>query len=293
MSRTNRTLWAVWMLALLLTGSAAASVTISPSSAQVKPGGQLQFTANGALDGIAVWNVTGAGCIGSTCGQITSSGLYTAPTTAPGPATVTVTATSIFDTSQVGTATVTIGSATTVAVSVSPASVTLAVKGQQQFVASVTGTGNTSVNWTVTGIGCLAGSCGTINSAGLYTAPATVPSPALATVTATSVADSTKSASASVVIQSASSVSVTVNPSFRTSRDWSAAAIYSLSQRSYKYGGNVETLGRWMQRLQLRNDLRSRAIYRACLVTFSASRYCNGDFRCGSRAVRLGYRHGG
>ncbi|MBV8673791.1 MAG: hypothetical protein JOZ33_10185 [Acidobacteriaceae bacterium] len=212
MGRTQRTLWAVCILALFVTGSAAASVTVSPSSAQIKPGGQIQFTANGALDGLVVWSVTGAGCSGITCGSIDSSGLYIAPSSAPSPSTVTVTAVSIFDASQFGTAAVTIGNSTSVGISVSPTSVTLSVKGQQQFKATVTGTSNTGVNWTVTGIGCVAGSCGTITSAGLYTAPATIPNPALATVTATSVADPTKSASASVVIQSASSISVTVHP---------------------------------------------------------------------------------
>ena len=207
-------MWAAWLLALLIvTRSAAASVAISPSSAQVKPGGQLQFTAIGAPDDLVVWNVMGAGCSGISCGSIDYTGLYTAPAAAPSPSTVIVTATSLFDPSQFGTATVTIGSSASVGVSVLPAAVTLAVKGQQQFTASVTGTANTNVTWTVTGIGCVAGSCGTITSAGLYTAPATIPNPALATVIAISVADPSKSASASIVIQSSSSVSVTVSPS--------------------------------------------------------------------------------
>lgn len=207
-------MWVVCIFALLIiTASAAASVTVSPSSAEVKTGGQVQFMAAGAPDGLVAWGLMGAGCSGITCGSINSSGFYTAPSTAPSPSTVTVTAFSLADASQVGTATVTIGSTASVAVSVSPSSVTLAIKGQQQFTASVTGSSNTSVTWTVTGIGCVAGSCGAITSSGLYTAPTTVPSPALATVTATSVADTTKSASASVVIQAAAAVSVTVSPS--------------------------------------------------------------------------------
>ena len=214
MNRTQRTVWAICVLALLLVSTfAAAQVTISPSSAQVKPGGQLQFSASGALDDVVIWGVSGAGCAGITCGSINSSGFYTAPAVSPSPSTVIVTATSLFNLSEVGMATVTIGSPTSVSISVSPASVTLSVKGQQQFSASVTGSSNTSVNWTVTGIGCVAGSCGTITTGGLYTAPATIPNPALATVTATSVADPTKSSSASVVIQAASSVSVSVSPS--------------------------------------------------------------------------------
>ena len=214
MIRTKSVVWAFSILALLIvTGTAAASVTVSPSSAQVQPRQQIQFTASGAPNGLVVWSATGAGCSGNPCGSIDSTGLYTAPATAPSPATVMVMAASIFDATQVGIATVTIGSSTTVSVSVSPSSVTLAVKGQQQFTATVTGTSNTAVTWAVTGIGCVSGSCGTITAGGLYTAPATVPSPALATVTATSVANTSKSASASVVIQSATSVSVSVTPS--------------------------------------------------------------------------------
>ena len=48
-------------------------------------------------------------------------------------------------------------------VSVSPASVTLAPSGTQQFTATVSGTSNQSVTWTATG--------GTITSGGFYTAP--------------------------------------------------------------------------------------------------------------------------
>jgi hypothetical protein len=206
--------WATWILGLLGAASvAAASVTVSPASAQVNPGGMVQFSAAGSADGIVIWGLSGAGCSGITCGEIGSDGVYIAPSAAPSPSTVVVTAVSLSDPSEVGMASVTIGSSTSVAVSLSPASVTLSVKGQQQFTAKVTGSSNTSVTWAVSGIGCVAGSCGSITSTGLYTAPATVPSPALATVTATSVANSTKSASAAIVIQSSTSVSVSVAPS--------------------------------------------------------------------------------
>ena len=63
-----------------------------------------------------------------------------------------------------------------------------------QFTATVTGTGNTAVAWTITGNACTgAGNpCGTIDvNSGLYQAPATVPSPSMITITATSRADST------------------------------------------------------------------------------------------------------
>lgn len=213
MKRVWGMIWTAWFLAFLGAGSSAvASVTIAPASVQVQPSGQVQFSATGSADGVVIWGLSGAGCSGITCGHIDSGGLYVAPATAPNPSAVIVTALSLSDLSEVGMATVTIGTAAGVAVSVSPGEVTLAVKGQQQFTAKVTGSSNTSVTWAVSGIGCVAGSCGSITSSGLYTAPATIPTPALATVTTTSVADSTKSASASVVIQSASTVSVTVSP---------------------------------------------------------------------------------
>jgi hypothetical protein len=75
------------------------------------------------------------------------------------------------------------------------------VGAQQQFAAKVAGTSNTAVTWTVSGAGCAGTACGTITTAGLYVAPATVPSPATVTVTATSQANPSKAASAVVTIQ--------------------------------------------------------------------------------------------
>jgi hypothetical protein len=63
-----------------------------------------------------------------------------------------------------------------------------------QFTATVTGTSNTAVTWSLTqnGTACT-GTCGTIGANGLYTAPATQPNPATVSVTATSQANPTKS----------------------------------------------------------------------------------------------------
>ncbi len=71
-----------------------------------------------------------------------------------------------------------------------------------QFTATVTGTTNTAVTWQVSGAGCGgAGSpCGTLDSTGLYTAPATPPNPAMVTITAVSQADTTRSGSAAASI---------------------------------------------------------------------------------------------
>ena len=194
--------------------TAAVSLSLSPQNAQVLASGQLQFlvTVNGTTNSVVLWSVTGAGCSGITCGEIDDQGLYIAPAKAPSPSTVTVTVTSLADLTVTASSTVAIGSSTTVSVGVTPSQVVLATGGHQQFSASVTGTTNTSVTWSVSGIGCVSGSCGTITPAGLYTAPSSVPAVPAITVTAASVANPAKSASASVVVQPASSVSVSLTP---------------------------------------------------------------------------------
>jgi hypothetical protein len=69
-----------------------------------------------------------------------------------------------------------------------------------QFTATVSHSTNTAVTWSLAGAGCSGTTCGTISSSGLYTTPASVPSPATVTVTATSAADTSKSASATVTV---------------------------------------------------------------------------------------------
>jgi hypothetical protein len=193
---------------------ATVSVSLAPQNPQVSTGAQLQFTAtvSGTTDSVVIWSASGSGCSGVSCGTISSSGLYIAPTSAPAPPTVTVTVTSLADPTATASSTVTIGSPSAVSVAVSPSQVVLATGGQQQFSAHVTGSSNTSVTWSVVGIGCAAGSCGSVSGSGLYTAPATVPQNPAITVVAKSAADPTKSGSASLVVQSATSVSVTIQP---------------------------------------------------------------------------------
>jgi hypothetical protein len=70
----------------------------------------------------------------------------------------------------------------------------------QQFTATVTGSTNTSVAWSVGGTAGGNSTVGTISTAGLYTAPGAIPSTNPVTVTATSQADTTKSGSSSVTI---------------------------------------------------------------------------------------------
>jgi hypothetical protein len=70
---------------------------------------------------------------------------------------------------------------TAVGVTVSPASATLGQGQTQQFIATVTGTSNQQVSWSLSG-------AGSVSSTGLYTAPATISNGQILTVTATSAA---------------------------------------------------------------------------------------------------------
>lgn len=178
--------------------SSAVSVSISPASATVAAGGtqQLSATVTGSSDTSVTWSVDGVTGGNSSVGTISSTGLYTAPSSA---ATHTVTATSNADATKSASASVTVTAASAVSVSISPTSAMVAAGGTQQFTATVTGNSNTSVTWSVDGIVGGSSSAGTISTAGLYTAPS---SAAAHMVTATSNADNTKSASATVTVTS-------------------------------------------------------------------------------------------
>lgn len=84
-----------------------------------------------------------------------------------------------------------------VTISVSPSSVTLNGGQTRQFSASVTGSSNTSVVWTVSP------QVGTITASGIYSAPSVVSVAQTVTITARSVADSTKAATATVNLAAA------------------------------------------------------------------------------------------
>ncbi len=86
-----------------------------------------------------------------------------------------------------------------VTVSLTPVTVILAPSQTQAFTATVSGTSNSAVTWS------LSPAVGAISSAGAYTAPASVAIAQTVTVTATSVAASTASASASVELTAPSS----------------------------------------------------------------------------------------
>ena len=171
------------------------SISVSPTTANLQTSAQQQFTAfvSGTSNTGVNWTASG--------GSISAAGLYTAPTLA---GTYAVSAVSAADATKSSSATISVFSPQVVSVSVSPGSVSMPEKWQQQFAATISGTSNTGVTWAVT-----QGS-GTITQTGLYTAPQAAETDL---VRVTSQADNTKSASATINIVPPHSVSLTWMPS--------------------------------------------------------------------------------
>jgi len=168
------------------------NVTVSPSSATLQPGQTQAFFASvtGTTNTGVTWSLN------PVVGTISTSGLYTAPASISSSQSVTVTARSQADTTKMASAVINLQPpAQPVSVSVTPNSATLAQGQSRTFTASVSGTTNTAVTWS------LNPAVGSITLGGVYTAPATVTASQTVTVTARSQADTTKSASAVVTLQ--------------------------------------------------------------------------------------------
>ena len=180
------------------TGQTTLRLAVSPTSATLRASQTQQFkaTVTGTSNATVTWSLN------PFVGTITSVGLYTAPASISSSQSVNVIATSAADSRKTATAVVSLKP--TVTVAVSPNSATFRASQTQQFKATVTGTSNSAVTWSLNPV------VGTINSAGLYTAPASLSSSQTVNIIATSSADSTKTATAIVSLQP--SVSVVVSP---------------------------------------------------------------------------------
>jgi uncharacterized protein (DUF1800 family) len=116
----------------------------------------------------------------------------------------------------------------TVTVSVS-GSATVTLGSTSLFSATVSGSTNQTVSWTVNQVAGGNAQLGTISAAGLYTAPATMPSSPTVTIAATSVAAPTVSSSISVALQAPVQLPVGPSPSPVTA----TAAARFLDQTSF------------------------------------------------------------
>jgi len=149
--------------AVVITLTPPTTVSVSPSSASLNVNQALQLTATvtGATNKLVTWTVSGAG-------SVSTSGLYTAPSVITAQQTVTVTATSAADSTKSASSIVTLVPLT---VSLNLAGASLGGAQSQQFAATVTGSANQQVSWSIVPAGL-----GSISAAGLYTAPALVTS---------------------------------------------------------------------------------------------------------------------
>jgi uncharacterized protein (DUF1800 family) len=99
-----------------------------------------------------------------------------------------------------------------VVVQVTPLTGMVRAGSQQVFSATVTGTTNTGVSWSVNGVVGGSATLGTVIGNGNYTAPTTLPNPNTITVTATSIANSNASGNAAVTLANPAPLLTSVSP---------------------------------------------------------------------------------
>ena len=185
-------------------------ISLTPEKTSVAPGGTvnlgLHYDAPANNAGI-MWKLT---CNQSDCGSVSAAGIYTAPAKVDEQMIVGVSATSKDNPSKGYY--VEIWVTGKIVVRLTPHEVAgIHVNETLQFAATVNST-DTAVTWQVNGTSGGNSTVGTISTAGLYTAPATVPEPDLVTVTAVAHVDQTASASVQMHVWSALPVSVSISP---------------------------------------------------------------------------------
>jgi len=191
--------------------TALPTVAVSPTTATVNGGSTQNFTATVSFDssGAGVtWSI-GSG-VGSLSNVTTSGVTYTAPFPVSTQQSVSLTATSIKNTSRTATATITVP-ASPLTVTVAPTTAGISAGQTQTFSATVTNdVGSAGVSWSLspaTGAGTLTSAT---TSGVTYNAPASITSGTTVTLTATSIANNTKTATATITLNP---ISVSLTPS--------------------------------------------------------------------------------
>jgi hypothetical protein len=123
-----------------------------------------------------------------------------------------------------------------VAVSVSPTSANIRAGASYTFSATVTGSSNTTVAWSVNSVSGGSSTLGTIGASGNYTAPAALPSPNTVTITATSAADTTKSSSSAVTLLNPTPTLTGISPA------WSNLGSFSLTITGNNFVSGAQVL---------------------------------------------------
>lgn len=205
-----------------IVSTTAIAMSVSPASASVAAGQRASFTASvmGTANTMVTWAVNGVANGNATVGQACAptsnpcaapSGAetmidYLAPQIPPQPDSVVLTATSQADPARSASAQITIVAPAQPGVSLVPFYAFLAPSQQFRFIAAVTGSASTALTWSVSsavpGQGCSGASCGSIDNAGDYIAPAAAPSPNAILITATNTANPSLAATATVAVAS-------------------------------------------------------------------------------------------
>jgi hypothetical protein len=173
----------------------------------------LTPSANSNPSRVIFWSVAGTGCTGAACGTISPSGVYTAPSFPPSPATVQIIATPQADPSKA--ATISVSVLAVIGVSISPSAATVSLGAAQTFQATVTGAQDATVTWDVDGVVGGSASVGLILNSQTapdttaYTAPQTLPAGGSVTVHARSNADPSVSASATITFTATINIALT------------------------------------------------------------------------------------
>src|SRR5271170_6775258 len=158
----------LFLSTILLWTGATARAQLSPSATTLGPSQQQQFSLGGQQ--ATMWEVAPPGS-----GSITSNGLYTAPPTYHGSyayvyarvGEYSYQAQVYLSPAQLAGAGSSGPAPTSVSVSISPSTVFLHAGQTEQFIATVTGTSNSQVTWSLTGgVGYIA--------SGIYHAPSSV-----------------------------------------------------------------------------------------------------------------------
>ena len=204
------------------------SVSVFPATDTLAANHRVTLTAqvNGTSNTAFNWSVNGIPGGNAVFGQICSVGSnpcqivtgtaassvdYLAPGSIPSPNPVSATAASAADPTKGASAQITV--INHVLVSVQPATIKLSPLAVQAFQALVLGTTNQNVTWQVQGTACAnVGACGTVNASGIFTAPASTPSPNAIQVVAISSDDPTQSGTANVTIAGGPNI-LTLHPS--------------------------------------------------------------------------------
>ncbi len=210
------------------TATPTVTVAASPSTLSMGTGASASVSASvsGSTNTAVTWTVDGVTGGNSTVGTLSGTGTtvtYTAPATA---GSHTIKATSSANTASSATVGVSVV-APAVTVSASPSSLSLLVSASGTVSATVSGTTNTAVSWSVDGVVGGNSTVGVVSGTGstaTYTAPATAGSHTLKATIAANPASS-----ATVAVSVTAPVAISLSPSGTTSVTASGSCTFQAS----------------------------------------------------------------